>query len=163
MWWTFAISPQLLPSLPSVSSQLLRLSFFWLVSFSLFLSSFWLPFYEPECFATARCSEAHSAGFVSCCFPFILWCSLCRCLRLFPQRRWMPFSGHADSGLHRRHDIKRRRVLFQLRGGWFHPSLFWLWFVLRPALLCTVYDCLPLVACSKISTNRWCWIIHPSE
>lgn len=150
MWWTFAISPQLLPSLPSVSPQLLRLYFFWLVSFSLFLSSSWLPFIEPECFATARCSEAHSAGFVSCCFFFILWCSLCRCLRLFPQRRWMPFSGHADSGLHRRHDIKRQRVLFQLRDGWFHPSLFWVWFVLRPALLCTVYDSLPLVACSKI-------------
>lgn len=26
----------------------------------------------------------------------------------------MPFSGHADSGLHRRHDIKRQRGLFQL-------------------------------------------------
>lgn len=35
----------------------------------------------------------------------------------------MPFSGHADSGLHRRHDIKRQRVLFQLRDGCFHPSL----------------------------------------
>lgn len=42
-------------------------------------------------------------------------------------------------------------------------SLFWLGVVLRPALLCTVYDSLPLVACSKIQTNRWCWIIHPSE
>lgn len=42
-------------------------------------------------------------------------------------------------------------------------SLFWLGIVLHPALLCTVSESLLLVACSKIQTNRWCWIIHPSE
>lgn len=58
-------------------------------------------------------------------FPlFILWCSLCSCLWLFPQRRWMLFSGHADSGPHRHYDIKQHRVLFLLRVGWFHPALF---------------------------------------
>lgn len=63
----------------------------------------------------------HAAFFFSL---FILWCSLCRCLRLFPQRRCMLLSGHADSGPHRRYDIKQHRMLFLVRVGWFHPALF---------------------------------------
>lgn len=86
-----------------------------------------LPFTSLNVLQQLSALRPHSAGFVSCCFfffLFILWCSLCRCLRLFPQRRCMLLSGHADSGPHRRYNIKQHRMLFLVRVGWFHPALF---------------------------------------
>lgn len=98
--------------------------FFWLGALSLLLSFSLSLFMSLNVLQQFSALRPHSAGFVSCCFFFILWCLLCRCLRLFPQRRWIPFSGHADSGLHRHYDIKQHRVLFLLCVGWFHSALF---------------------------------------
>lgn len=115
----------MLPSLPSVlpySFSFLLLLFLIRCSpcFCLFLSPFlrvWMFCNGSLLWGPVQLVLRHAA-------VFILWCSLCRCLRLFPQRRWIPFSGHADSGLHRHYDIKQHRVLFLLCVGWFHSALF---------------------------------------
>lgn len=110
--------------------------------------------FQAECFATACCFEAHLACFMSyCCFFFSDSSSL-DVSNYFLRGGGRCFSAMQTlASMAALPDIKQERcqcTLFWLSLGWFHSvslsglsiclSLFSLRCVLRPALLCTVYD-----------------------
>lgn len=188
MWWTSTIQPTSAALFTQVcllcvpmatkafSDQSLSLHL--PLSSHLVLS---LPLCEFECFATACRSEAHPACFVSCRSLFFFDVSFPDVSDYFLRGAGRCFFGPANSGLHRRSLTLNRSsvscVLFCLSVGWFHSvslsaflsvSLCFHGDVPCVQISCVQYTTPPIIPLlcagfSKIQTNRWCWIIHPSE